>query len=284
MILPKHTRWKIVEKNLEGLLSRVIAKHLGVSRASVGRVLKQFQKYGCVEDLPSLSGRSSLLNIDDIKYLKTFMKEKPDCLTTIWRAMHRLGYTNKQVRNKVDRDNFVIRISQYTLSQLVFSDESAYDQRTLSRCYGWSFSGLRTQKYIFFVREKQFTIEGVLCIDGLLAYSIQEGSMNTKDYDDFIEFVLIEQTFFYIKNYLQQNKIWVELMPNPLEVLDLTCMMINRKLAYACYQYSVVNREIVSIVDVEVEPIIDVEVELTIDIEIELTSDIKVELIESIVD
>ena len=27
-------------------------------------------------------------------------------------------------------------------------------------------------------------------------------------------------------------------MPDPLEVLDLTCMMINKKLAYACYQHS----------------------------------------------
>src|SRR6185437_9890927 len=116
MILSKHIRWKIVEKNLEGLSVRVIAKHLGVSRSSVGRVLKHFQKYGCVEELPSLLGRSRLLNIDDIEYLKTLMKEKPDWylyelqsemelwlghrigLTMIWRAIHRLGYTNKQVR------------------------------------------------------------------------------------------------------------------------------------------------------------------------------------------
>jgi transposase len=78
MILSKYIRWRIVEKNLEGLSDRVIAKHLGVSRSSVGRVLRQFQKYGCVEDLLSLLGRSRLLNIDDIKYLKTLMKERLD--------------------------------------------------------------------------------------------------------------------------------------------------------------------------------------------------------------
>ena len=82
-------------------------------------------------------------------------------------------------------------MSQYTPSQLVFSDESAYDRRTLSRRYGWSFSGLRARKYTFFVRGKRFTIEGALCINGLLAYSIQEGSMNTRDYDEFIEHVLV---------------------------------------------------------------------------------------------
>ncbi|CAG8438242.1 11538_t:CDS:2 [Dentiscutata heterogama] len=103
---------------------------------------------------------------------------------------------------------------------------------------------------------------GALCIDGLLVYSIQEGSMNTDDYENFIEHVLylqdicnekgvileflpaysldfnpIEQTFFYIKNYLRQNKIWAESMQDPLDILDFSCITIEKKLAYACYQH-----------------------------------------------
>jgi len=35
-------------------------------------------------------------------------------------------------RNESDRLNFIAHISQYSPSQLVFSDESAYDKRTLS--------------------------------------------------------------------------------------------------------------------------------------------------------
>ncbi|CAG8707548.1 31417_t:CDS:2, partial [Gigaspora margarita] len=124
----------------------------------------------------------------NINYLEALLKEKTDwylyelqsqmelwlgrsiCLSTIWRAIHTLGYTCKQ---------------------LVFSDESAYDRRTLSRHYGWSFLGHRAQKFSFFVRKKRFTIEGALCINGLLAYNIQEGSMNTQDYENFIENVLV---------------------------------------------------------------------------------------------
>jgi predicted transcriptional regulator YheO len=82
-------------------------------------------------------------------------------------------------------------MSQYTPSQLVFSDETAYDRRTLSRRYGWNFSGMRARKYTFFVRGRRFTLEGALCINGLLAYCIQEGSMNSNDYEDFIENVLV---------------------------------------------------------------------------------------------
>ncbi|CAG8728351.1 14461_t:CDS:2, partial [Funneliformis caledonium] len=68
-------------------------------------------------------------------------------------------------------------------SQLIFSDESAYDKRTLSRRYGWNISGFRAKKPSFFVRGKRFTIEGALCVNGLLAYGIQKGSMDACDYE-----------------------------------------------------------------------------------------------------
>ena len=88
---------------------------------------------------------------------------------------------------------------QYTPDQLVFSDESAYDKRTLSRKYGWSKSEFHTRSSYFFIREKRYTIEEVLCTNGLLAYGIQEGPMDSKDYEYFIEFVLVSN-LYYIKN------------------------------------------------------------------------------------
>ena len=82
-------------------------------------------------------------------------------------------------------------MSQYTPIQLVFSDESAYDRRTLSRRYGWSFKGRRARKHVFFIRGKRYTIEGAFCFNGLFAYAIQEGPMNSNDYNDFIENILV---------------------------------------------------------------------------------------------
>ncbi|CAG8615226.1 14240_t:CDS:1, partial [Funneliformis caledonium] len=81
-------------------------------------------------------------------------------------------------------------MSQYSPDQLVFSDESAYDRRTLSHWYGWNISRHYTKKSTFFVRGQRFTIEGILCINGLLAYGIQEGSMKSDDYEYFIENIL----------------------------------------------------------------------------------------------
>ena len=94
-------------------------------------------------------------------------------------------------RNESDRLNFIAYISQYSPSQLVFSDESAYDKRTLSRRYGWNFKGRRACKPTFFIRGKRYTIEGALCLNGFLAYAIQEGPMNSSDYNYFIEHILV---------------------------------------------------------------------------------------------
>ena len=85
-------------------------------------------------------------------------------------------------------------MSQYLPNQLVFSDESAYDKRTLSRQYEWNISEHHTRKPTFFVREKRFTIEGALCVNGLLTYGIQEGSINSEDYEYFVENILV---FFF---------------------------------------------------------------------------------------
>ena len=92
-------------------------------------------------------------------------------------------------------------MSQYLPSQLVFSDESAYDRRTLSRRYGWSFKGRRAYKPTFFVRGKRYTIEGALCLNGLLSYGIQEGPMSSEDYNYFIEHILVIIIIFLYKVY-----------------------------------------------------------------------------------
>jgi hypothetical protein len=75
---------------------------------------------------------------------------------------------------------------------------SLYVLRTLSRRYGWSITRTRARKS-FFVRGKRFTIEGALCVNGLLAFGIQEGLMNTDDYEYFIEHILV-WIFFLVTN------------------------------------------------------------------------------------
>jgi len=43
---------------------------------------------------------------------------------------------------------------KYTRNQLIFLDESAKDERSLSRLYGYSLKNTRAQKKVVFVRGK----------------------------------------------------------------------------------------------------------------------------------
>jgi transposase len=112
---PSHIRWQIIEKSLAGISKQQIAIQLGISKSTVRRVYRHFKQYGCIENLPSLRGRPRIFRCDDMKYLETLLKEKVDWyiwelqsqmefwlgrnldLSVIWKAIHRLGYTHKQV-------------------------------------------------------------------------------------------------------------------------------------------------------------------------------------------
>ena len=110
-----HFRWQIIEKWFSGSSERAIANHFGVSKTSINRIIHHFQQFGSVEPLSSLCGRPRLLSANDLEYFELLVNEKKDWYIwelqsemelwvghnigyiTIWRALHRLGYTNKQV-------------------------------------------------------------------------------------------------------------------------------------------------------------------------------------------
>ena len=110
-----HFRWQIIEKWFAGTSQRTIANHFGISKTSIFRIINHFQEFGSVEPLSSLCGRPRLLSTDDLEYFELLLNEKKDWYiwelqsemeqwlgrnigyTTIWRALHRLGYSNKQV-------------------------------------------------------------------------------------------------------------------------------------------------------------------------------------------
>ena len=95
---------------------------------------------------------------------------------TIWRTLHRLGFTMKKVkvfipgisnngyylfiqmtrvaveRSAEKRLEYVARIGMYQASQLVFVDESSVDRRTTYHGCAWSIRGTKAQQKAFFIR------------------------------------------------------------------------------------------------------------------------------------
>ena len=74
----------------------------------------------------------------------------------------------------------------YTSNQLIFLDESAKDERSLSRLYGYSPRNTRACKKVVFVRGKRYTILPALTLDGIIAVDVFEGACDRKRFVDFV--------------------------------------------------------------------------------------------------
>ena len=65
-------------------------------------------------------------------------------------------------------------------------DESAKDERSLSRGYGYSFMNTRAEKKVVFVRGKRYTILPALTLQGFIAIDIMKGSCTKEHFKNFV--------------------------------------------------------------------------------------------------
>ena len=77
-------------------------------------------------------------------------------------------------------------MEKFSREQLVFIDESAKDEKTSCRKFGYALSGMRAEKNCIYVCGKRYTIEAALGINGIIAHRIQEGTMSSSDFYDFV--------------------------------------------------------------------------------------------------
>lgn len=74
----------------------------------------------------------------------------------------------------------------YTPDQLVFLDENAKDEQSLSHGYGYSLINTCARKSVVFVRGKRYTILPALSLQGFIAIDIMEGSCTKERFKDFV--------------------------------------------------------------------------------------------------
>ena len=74
----------------------------------------------------------------------------------------------------------------YTSEQLIFVDETAKDERTLTRLYGYSPINTRAKKSVVFVRGTRYTILPALSLEGFIAVDIMKGSCDKERFQTFI--------------------------------------------------------------------------------------------------
>ncbi|GAO52289.1 hypothetical protein G7K_6369-t1 [Saitoella complicata NRRL Y-17804] len=111
----------------------------------------------------------------------------------VTRYLQKIGYTRKVLtlraaqRNPILRANHAIEMADYTQEQLVFLDESAVDERTGSRKFGYSPIGARAIQERVFGHSTRWSVLPALTIEGLKALRIFQGSFNADRFVEFIE-------------------------------------------------------------------------------------------------
>lgn len=112
---------------------------------------------------------------------------------TLWRSLRFCGITRKKIQKAAKERNDMLRRfylynigMNYTSEQLIFVDESAKDERTLTRLYGYSLVNTRAKKSVVFVRGKRYTILPALSLEGFIAVDIMEGSCDKEKFRTFV--------------------------------------------------------------------------------------------------
>jgi len=75
-------------------------------------------------------------------------------------------------RNPELRDAWILKLTKYTASQLIFLDESAANERTGDRKYGWAPVGTTPYEYSPIKRSERWSILPVYGAEGFLAWDI----------------------------------------------------------------------------------------------------------------
>jgi len=116
---------------------------------------------------------------------------------TVSRALKRINMTHKvagRIHTEQDaelRAAYLAEIAQlYTADQIVAIDESAANERTRDRKYGWSPKGMPCRVKLPGRRSKRWSILPALGIGGFLHHEIYHGSYNGDRLNDFIERLL----------------------------------------------------------------------------------------------
>src|SRR6266542_1688667 len=173
--LSEDLRWRIIYCQADGFTQKEIAKRLYVSEATVNKVCRIFKKWGCVKD-------PFAVRVGRRKIIQKVVKERSEALRGFY--LYNIGIN-------------------YTSEQLIFIDETAKDERTLTRLYGYSPINTRAKKSIVFVRGKRYTILPALSLEGFIAVDVMEGSCDKERFQTFIlTQLVIKCVFVYIVIYI----------------------------------------------------------------------------------
>jgi len=114
-------------------------------------------------------------------------------ISSIYRVLQHHNWSRKVVQQRAAERNIHLRnawkgrIPQWDMSELVFLDESAANERTGDRKRGWSLKGLICPTSVPIKRSERWSILPALTVDGYLDYVVYQGAITKEIFLDFVE-------------------------------------------------------------------------------------------------
>jgi hypothetical protein len=90
-------------------------------------------------------------------------------------------------QNPMLRQLWMDKMAKWTAEQLIFIDESAANERTADRKYGWAPVGVTPREARPFGRSERWSLCPAYTIDGFITWEIVHGSFSAELFEDFIK-------------------------------------------------------------------------------------------------
>jgi DDE superfamily endonuclease len=84
------------------------------------------------------------------------------------------------------RNAWMRKLATWKADQLIFIDESAANERTSDRKYGWTPIGITPMESRPFKRSERWSILPAYTIDGFITWEIRQGSFSAELFEEFI--------------------------------------------------------------------------------------------------
>jgi transposase len=203
----------VIEHIAAGETTSGIYRATGVSRNTVTKLRVSLEYWGvpypprCVR-----LGRPTTLRQSHLDGLKQYLAGRPHAyleemkdwlydqydiettLSTVYRALIKLQYSRKIATKRAAEQSdalrrvYAARIAQnYTADMIVALDESACNERTGDRKYGWSAINSTVELKYSFKRSERWSLLPALTVDGYLSYVIFQGAITSEIMESFLE-------------------------------------------------------------------------------------------------
>ena len=187
-----------------------VASNALMSERTVQRYVERFQQTGSVAPCVKKNGPvRTLSELDEVILVQATLNNPGVCLrelqqilqstsgvhvniSTIWRALKRLGFTHKKIkqlpiqRSEEARMEFMAEISAYDPSMFIWLDETGSNKRNSVREYGYALRGMAPRHYTFKCGGKRYTSIASMSIDGLEDVYVTEGNVNGESFLDYV--------------------------------------------------------------------------------------------------